>query len=598
MCYNMGMRIGDEFKAVWLSAVFAAASLSAFAAEVAIVGGEGAWTLRRDGQPYFVRGAGGVGDLAEFAACGGNSIRTWGADRAAETLNGAAKHGVTVTIGFWLAHQNEGADYANPDWCAHVTESVLSVVRANRNHSALLMWALGNEMELGVADEDALWRYLNDLAKAVKAIDPTHPVGTVVAEVWPQKVEKMMRLAPELDWVGINSYGGARDVGSRWREMGGRRPYLLTEFGPPGPTELGLNDFGSPREWTSTAKADWYELIYRANMAADAGTWCLGSYAFIWGYKVEGTPTWFGMHLPEGDKLAAAERMQTLWGVKPLSNHVPTIQPLKLSSDVLDGTNATLVASASAADADGDGISYEWFVLPELSFLGETHGMKFPERIEGMVVAGGRTPRATVKGVGGGKFRLYCVARDGKGGAALASQAVLVKDEPLKRLVKAEQLPCAVFADGAAARWWATGFLGDAANLKIDLHCTDRPAHGKTCLRVTYAGSDWAGLMWQDPPNDWCNAAGGYNVTGARRLTFRARGAKGGERINFQVGGGRGAFPDSALAKLENVRLTRNWKRYAIDLKGLNLTCIKTGFCFSFGGQGALAFDLDDIQFE
>lgn len=574
------------------------ACVPCFAGQVRIEKSTSGWSLSRNGESYFVRGAGGVGDLAEFAACGGNSIRTWGADRAKETLDEAARHDLTVTIGFWLPHQPEGADYANPDWCARVTESVLSVVRANREHPALLFWALGNEMELGVSDEDALWKYLNDLAKQVKAIDPNHPVGTVVAEVWPQKVEKMTRLAPALEWVGINSYGGAQDVGRRWREMGGARPYLLTEFGPPGPTELGLNEFGCPREWTSTAKADWYERIYRSNMMADAGTWCLGSYAFIWGYKVEGTATWFGMHLPTGEKLAAAERMQELWGVRSVSNHVPTIEPLTLSKDVLEGTNDTLRAQARAADADGDAISYEWAVLPELSFLGETHGVKFPDRIDGMIVAGGRTPRVTVKGIGGGKFRLYCIVRDGKGGAALSSRAVLVRGEPMRRLRKAEKRPCVVYADGAEPRWWATGYLGDVAHLKINSACTERPARGKTCLRVSYSGSDWAGLMWQDPPNDWCNAAGGYNLTGARRLVFKARGAKGGEVVNFQVGGGRGAYPDSDIAKLEGVKLAKSWRSYSIDLRGKDLSCIKTGFCFTFGGQGELTFDLDDIQFE
>lgn len=552
----------------------------------------------RDGNPYFVRGAGGVGDLAEFSACGGNSIRTWGADKAEETLDAAAKQDVTVTIGFWLAHQPEGADYANPAWCARVTDAVLSVVKANKDHSALLMWALGNEMELGVVDEEALWCYINDLARKVKEIDPNHPVGTVIAEVWPQKVEKMMRLAPELDWVGINSYGGAQNVGARWREMGGKKPYLLTEFGPPGPNELGLNEFGCPREWTSTAKADWYEKVYRANMLADKNTWCLGSYAFIWDYKVEGTPTWFGMHWPHGGKLAAAERLQALWGVKALDNHVPTIEPLSLSKNVLVDEADTLTATVSAKDPDGDSLTYEWLVLPELSFLGETHGLSFSEAVPGMIMSGGNTTRVTVKSVGGGKFRLYCIVRDGKGGAALASESILVKGAAFKRLIKPEKLPCAIFADGATARWWATGYLGDAGNLKLDLHCTDRPARGKTCLRVTYQGSDWAGLMWQDPPNDWCNAQGGYNLVGARRLSFKARGAKGGECVNFQVGGGRGAFPDSTIAKLENTVLTKKWKRYVIDLKGKDLSCIKTGFCFSFGGQGALSFDLDDIQFE
>ncbi len=597
------MKLREDFCPAAARALVAACVVAFAAAEasaaVKIVGGEGAWTLERDGRPYFVRGAGGVGDLAAFAAVGGNSIRTWGADRAREQLDAAAKHGVTVTIGFWLAHQPEGANYADPDWCARTAESVLAVVRENKDHPALLFWALGNEMELGVADEDALWRFVGDLARRVKEIDPNHPVGTVIAEVWPQKAEKMMRLASALDWVGINSYGGAQDVGRRWRDCGGKKPYLLTEFGPPGPTELGLNEFGCPREWTSTAKADWYEKIYRSNMAADAGTWCLGSYAFIWDWKVEGTPTWFGMHTPDGDVLASAERIQSLWNVVPLKNRVPRIEPLVLSKGVLADTNDVLTAEVRASDADGDALSYDWFVMSELAYHGETHGVQFPPRVKGMVVAGAKSPRVTVRGgAGGGKFRLYCRVRDGKGGAALACQAILVKGAPRPQQVQAQKLPCAVFADGATPRWWATGFMGDAGNLKLDLHCREKPAHGETCLRVTYSGADWAGLTWQDPPNDWCASPGGYNLTGARRLSFKARGAKGGERVNFQVGGGRGAFPDSAIAKRENVELTKTWKRYVIDLKGLDLSCIKTGFCFSFGGQGALAFDLDDIQFE
>ena len=79
---------------------------------------------------------------------------------------------------------------------------------------------------------------------------------------------------------------------------------------------------------------------------------------------------------------------------------------------------------------------------------------------------------------------------------------------------------------------------------------------------------------------------------------LEARGAKGGERVNFQCGLGGGAYPDSGGAKLENVTLTRECKSYSIDLSGARLDCVKTGFGFSFGGQGALSFDLDDIQYE
>lgn len=581
---------------IWIALV--AMCWEGLAASVRIVGKEGAWYLEQNGKPYFICGAGGVADYGRFAAMGGNSVRTWGADKAAETLAAAGKHGVTVTLGFWLPHQREGADYSSASWCEGLTASVLTTVREAKDHPGLLLWALGNEMELGLADEEALWKYVNWLAGQVKAADPDHPVGTVVAEIWPAKVEKIMRLAPNLDWIGINSYGGAHTVGRRWREMGGRKPYVITEFGQPGPTELGLNAFGCPNEWTSTKKAEWYETTYRNNMLADKDKYCLGSYAFIWTYKVEGTPTWFGMQTHDGETLAAGERLQELWGRTALKNHVPTIEPLEVSSERIDSPGGMLTASVKAADPDGDAITYTWSVMPELVFLGETHGVVLPNRFDNFLASGQGTPRVTVKPTAGGKFRLYCTVRDGKGGAALASRAFLVKGSPPKALIAPQPLPCAVFADGAPPRWWATGYMGDAANLKADLHCRETPASGETCLRIRYDGSDWAGLFWQDPVNDWNNAPGGYNLTGARKLTFKARGAKGGEQVNFQFGLGNGAYPDSDGAKLENVALTTGWRTYTIDLKGRKLDCIKTGFGFSFGGQGPLVFDLDDIRYE
>ena len=73
---------------VWCAALASCAMASG--ATVRIVGAEGSWRLERNGKPYFIRGAGGVADYAKFAAMGGNSVRTWGSDKAAETL--AAAH--------------------------------------------------------------------------------------------------------------------------------------------------------------------------------------------------------------------------------------------------------------------------------------------------------------------------------------------------------------------------------------------------------------------------------------------------------------------------------------------------------------------------
>src|SRR5262245_33756897 len=71
-------------------------------AQVRIVqGADGAYRMTRDGQPYYVRGAGSAsGDLEQLAARGGNSFRTWstGTDVAEvrAMLDRAQRNGLTV----------------------------------------------------------------------------------------------------------------------------------------------------------------------------------------------------------------------------------------------------------------------------------------------------------------------------------------------------------------------------------------------------------------------------------------------------------------------------------------------------------------------
>ena len=68
-------------------------------------------------------------------------------------------------------------------------------------------------------------------------------------------------------------------------------------------------------------------------------------------------------------------------------------------------------------------------------------------------------------------------------------------------------------------------------------------------------------------------------------------------RVLYTVGPDR-AFPDSGGASRKDLVLTDEWKRYRIDLEGVDLSCIKTGFGFSFGGQGSVkTFFLDDIEY-
>ncbi|MGA2090850.1 MAG: hypothetical protein ABSH12_05240 [Endomicrobiales bacterium] len=152
-----------------------------------------------------------------------------------------------------------------------------------------------------------------------------------------------------------------------------------------------------------------------------------------------------------------------------------------------------------------------------------------------------------------------------------------------------------------------SGWMGDYGDLKINPGCTENPHNGKYCFKITYSAratqnAGWAGIYWQQPANNWGDKKGGYNLTGATKLTFWARGDKGGEKIaEFKVGGITGEYPDSDSNTLGPVELTKDWQQYTIELKDKDLSNIIGGFCWSASkddNPNGFVIYLDDIRFE
>ena len=587
-------------KLVALLSLFAAFALHGAGSVVRIEGSAGAWHLTLNGKPYFIKGGGGGGSKALLKEIGGNSFRTWGAGRAKAELDEAKKYGQTVMLGFWLGHHNHGFSYLDKAALEKTEREVLETVAQIKNHPALLCYALGNEMELGEPNPKEMWQFINRLAKKVKAADPNHPVGTVVADMWKDKADAIIEFAPELQYMGINSYGGATSVGRRWRELGGKTPYILTEYGPKGANECGKAPNGLPLEWTSTYKADWYREVYEKTILAEKGKWCLGGYVFTWGHKNEGSPTWFGTMLPDGTKLEVVATLAKFWGGK-VANRCPRIEEVKVSKDA-PGEGETVSASVSAKDLDGDKLKWQWTLIDEASYYGEAGlGLAMPQGWDEAIVAGQGTNKVKVKLPGGGNYRLYAYCFDGKGNAAYANWPMIGKGPKPKKELRAAAMPYPVYRDGATGPWYVSGYMGNTGAMKVDDKCAEKPHSGETCMKIEYSANDnWAGIFWQSPANDWGDKPGGANLSKAATLVFWARGEKGGEKVSFFMGGiGKDKpFHDTANRKLENVTLKKTWTRYRIPLDGEDLSQIKTGFGFNFGGQGKpFAFYLDDIEY-
>src|SRR5271166_46890 len=284
------------------------------------------YNLLRDGKPYVIKGGGGRVYLEALKQAGGNSLRTWGEDDLEPLLDRAQELGLTVTVGIWLGQERQGFNYAHAESVRREVEKSRGFFRRYRSHPALLMWGLGNEME-GSGDNPAIWRTVNEIARVAKSEDPNHPTMTVIAEAGGRKIPQFSSLCPDVDVLGINSYGGLPTLPKRLAEAGMDRPYVITEFGPPGPWEVRKTGWGAPVEPTSTEKARSYLGHYSGSIAAERGR-CLGSYAFLWGHKQEATATWFGMFLPSGERLGAVDAMTFAWTDRWPSNRAPELNTL------------------------------------------------------------------------------------------------------------------------------------------------------------------------------------------------------------------------------------------------------------------------------
>ena len=131
---------------------------------------------------------------------------------------------------------------------------------------------------------------------------------------------------------------------------------------------------------------------------------------------------------------------------------------------------------------------------------------------------------------------------------------------------------------------------------------------GRTCIKIVYdvkcsrSDQKWAGIYWLNPANNWGTRKGGFNLTGAKKLTFWARGEKGGEQVQeFTVGGVSGDYPDSDTAVIGPVILGKQWRQYSIDLRGKDLSYISGGFAWTSSedvNPESCTFYLDNIRFE
>ncbi len=593
-----------RFPSGWIALILVGMlGTNAMATPVQIVRNGDAYRLQREGHPYFIRGAGGDEKLwGTLAVTGGNSVRLWGDDHLGEQLELARRNGLTVTAGIWLPQIRQGFDYTDARAVAGLREHVRRTVLHHKDHPALLIWALGNEMEDPQGNNLAVWTVINDLAGLVKQIDPDHPVMTVVAEIGGEKVANFQRLCPSIDILGINSYGGVQSLGERYRKAGGVKPYILTEFGPPGIWESGKDSIGAYAEPGSTQKTEIYRSAYK-HAVLDQPNLCLGSYAFFWGQKQEVTPTWFSLFLDDGTRLGAVDALTELWTGRVPTKRCPEIK-LMFQGKPLVKAGAVVDAKLDILHPANDPLAVTWQLVRDTENYGSGGDAESPSVIDPAAVIYNDEHGAKIRlPADGGLYRLFAVVRDDHGGGAVANLPIRVDAPRLAPKRQRPDLPLVIYAESSDPMKYApSGWMGEVKAIRLDPACPTSPHSGKTCLRCEFAATaGWGGVAWQHPAENWGERDGGYDLTGAKRLSFWARGEHGGETVDFKFGiiARDKKYSDSAHGELKNLVLTSEWRRYTISVEKQDLSRIMTGFAWSIASPGQpVVFYLDDVSWE
>lgn len=135
-----------------------------------------------------------------------------------------------------------------------------------------------------------------------------------------------------------------------------------------------------------------------------------------------------------------------------------------------------------------------------------------------------------------------------------------------------------------------SGWMGDGEYarryISLSANSPENPHTRSTYIRIAYmfGPARWGGIYWQNQPDNWGDRPGNnYSGRGLRKLTFWARGERGGEIVEFKAGGINSPgkrYRDSFAATIGRQALSREWKHYEIDLSNADLSSTIGGFCW------------------
>ena len=572
------------------------------------------WEILVNGNPFEIKGVTFGFDkdvdnyesyFKDLKSLGVNTIRTWNTgENTQKLLDVAHANGINVMVGIWLRHGRPGMEaddsfnyLEDTQGMDDMYKGAIEAVEKYKNHPAVLTWGVGNEVYLNIAtdkEKEAYSIFLEKVCSKIKELDPNHPITSV--EAWTFGLDWWQKLVPSIDIYGINCYGaGANILPKEFEKKGVDKPYVITEFGVTGEWDVNEDKNGIKIEPSDAQKHDAIASGYH-NWIANKPA-CLGVYVFHYANGNNFASPWLLMKHKNMLRPQYWAVREAYTGKKPINN-VPIINTFKLpDSSVKSGD--WISVSLDASDVEKESLDISFY------YNQRTGSRKRRDQLNQLNSRGNLNDGFEIQlPLEDGAIKVYVNVSDTYKNVGIASTSIVIKNEnPVasKYLVPKVNLPFYVYKDGDHTPYIPSGLMGNYKSIFVDLNNTESVQSGKSSIKISYNQEhDWYGVGFVDPPNDWGEMLGGFNISEAEKFSFWAKASKKNvlATIGFGLIGRDKPYPDTAKKSVE-VKLTTKWKKFSINLKKLDLSCIRSGlvlFSSSYGTPQDIY--LDNVVFE
>jgi hypothetical protein len=273
-------------------------------------------------------------------------------------------------------------------------------------------------------------------------------------------------------------------------------------------------------------------------------------------------------------------------------NHPPSVNRLSPDVDSPQNEGSAITWTAKASDHDGDQILYQF-------------------SLNGKPRTGSTTNPTWVwvtnsSDIGSNQITV-CARNNGRDGTetpgSCKSSEFTIEKEPEPIIPPPEAKVVSLYE-----RFVPSNYNGDIGDISLNSFSKVTSLSGLECIEIKYSAAKsndagWANIYWVYPVNNRGGEPGLQDVlTGAKKLTFWARGMNGGEVAEFKIGGITGKYSDSVRPAISTgvITLSKDWTLYTIDLTGKDLSQVIGGFCWvtnTMSNPSGCTIYLDDIRY-